>query len=300
MIKILLGGSPCTKWSIARCSGRETKAEGIGWELFYNYVVALKKFRPDLFLFENNWSVKKEIKDQIQNELAAPLMRINSNLVSAQNRDRFYVFNWSVDQPEDRNIALKDVVLDASEVEEKYWYNIPFTMTGKENGVIAKIDKPSWLDIMRRVYSINGKSPTLNTVGAGNQQAKILQNGKARKLTPLEYERLQTLPENYTEGVSNTQRYKQTGNCWTAEIIIHILSGALKNVSKDEKIIVLSMYDGIGTGRYCFDKMGFKNIEYHAYEIDKYAIKTAMKNYPDIIQHGNAFSIMEDLVWQRL
>lgn len=112
-----------------------------------------------------------------------------------------------------------------------------------------------------------------------------------RKLTPVECERLQTLPDGYTAAVSNTQRYKGLGNGWTAEVIIHILQGALKDVPKDEKIVVLSMYDGIGTGRYCLDKMGFTNVEYHAYEIDKYAIKVAMSNYPDIIQHGDAFQV---------
>lgn len=114
-----------------------------------------------------------------------------------------------------------------------------------------------------------------------------------RKLTPVECERLQTMPDGYTAAVSNTQRYRGLGNGWTAEVIIHILEGALKDVPKDEKIVVLSMYDGIGTGRYCLDKMGFSNVEYHAYEIDKYAIKVAMSNYKDIIQHGDAFQVRE-------
>lgn len=114
-----------------------------------------------------------------------------------------------------------------------------------------------------------------------------------RKLSVTECERLQTLPDGYTQhaGVSETQCYKGIGNGWTAEVIIHILSNALKNVPKSERIIVLSMYDGIGTGRYCLDKMGFTNVEYHAYEIDKYAMKIALSNYPDIIQHGDAFQV---------
>lgn len=112
-----------------------------------------------------------------------------------------------------------------------------------------------------------------------------------RKLTPLECERLQTLPDGYTSGVSDTQRYRAIGNGWTAEVIIHILNHALKDVSRDEELVVLSLYDGIATGRYCLDKMGFKNIEYYAYEIDPYAQKIAMSNYPDIIQCGDAFQI---------
>lgn len=112
-----------------------------------------------------------------------------------------------------------------------------------------------------------------------------------RKLTPVECERLQTLPDGYTSAVSNTQRYKGLGNGWTAEVIIHILNGALKDVPRDEEIVVLSMYDGIGTGRYCLDKMGFTNVKYFAYEIDKYAKQVSMSNYPDIIQMGDAFDL---------
>lgn len=112
-----------------------------------------------------------------------------------------------------------------------------------------------------------------------------------RYLTISEMEQLQTMPIGYTKSVSKNQAEKCLGNGWTAEVIIHILQGALKDVPRDEKIVVLSMYDGIATGRYCLDKMGFTNVEYHAYEIDKYAIKVAMSNYPDIIQHGDAFQV---------
>lgn len=112
-----------------------------------------------------------------------------------------------------------------------------------------------------------------------------------RKLTPLECERLQTLPDGYTSGVSDTQRYRAIGNGWTAEVIIHILNHALKDIPRDEELVVLSMYDGIATGRYCLDKMGFTNVKYYAYEIDPYAKKIAMSNYPDIVQRGDAFQI---------
>ena len=115
-----------------------------------------------------------------------------------------------------------------------------------------------------------------------------------RKLTPVECERLQTLPDNYTAAVSNTQRYRGLGNGWTAEVIIHILTGALKDVPRDEEIVVLSMYDGIGTGRYCLEKMCFTNVTYYAYEIDGPAMKVALSNYPDIIQCGDAFDLRRD------
>lgn len=115
-----------------------------------------------------------------------------------------------------------------------------------------------------------------------------------RKLTVKECCRLQTLPDDYCRAVSASQGYKGLGNGWTAEVIIHILNNALKNVPREEEIVVLSMYDGIGTGRYCLDKMGFKNVKYYAYEIDKYAIRIAKSNYPDIIECGDAFQLRKD------
>ena len=100
-------------WSIARSGAdRETTASGIGWELFRNYLIAKEKFRPDFFLYENNKSAAPAIKSQIGQELGVDLVHINSALVSAQNRERFYAFNWRIDQPEDRGILLKDILLD--------------------------------------------------------------------------------------------------------------------------------------------------------------------------------------------
>lgn len=437
MIKLLIGGSPCTYWSIAKTKGREVVAEGQGWELFKNFLIAKEKFRPDFFLYENNWSASKAIKDQIQAELGCKLVRINSALVSAQKRDRFYVCNWEVEQPKDRGIVLADILegeqpaditgnnksycltasytgacpwntierkqrtmianpvrvgtlpnadgvvkdAQATRIYEPYGksvalkengggggaktglYAIPLNTTkdgkaqcvrassykdGIRNLVGNNVDKRTCVAIPCRMvgrrkdengkrcdYSENiplqqqievnkdrNKTNCLTTVqkdnviaiphekGKGNtvytvENGQIEINGKKypiklkdgyyniRKLTPVECERLQTLPDGYTDCVSNTQRYKGLGNGWTAEVIIHILQGALKDVPKDEKIVVLSMYDGIGTGRYCLDKMGFTNVEYHAFEIDKFAIKIANHNYPDIIQHGDAFQIRE-------
>ena len=91
--------------------GRETQPEGIGWELFDNYLIAWNKFRPEYFLYENNKSAAQAIKDQISLELGWPLQYINSALVSAQSRQRFYVHNFGdVPQPEDRRIVLRDIL----------------------------------------------------------------------------------------------------------------------------------------------------------------------------------------------
>lgn len=123
MIKLLIGGSPCTYWSIAQKNNRETSASGMGWELFKNYIIAKEKFKPDFFLYENNKSAAEAIKNQIKQELGVwdgslfnedsgvRYIEINSALVSAQNRQRFYVHNCGdVEQPQDRGILLKDIL----------------------------------------------------------------------------------------------------------------------------------------------------------------------------------------------
>lgn len=295
MIKILIGGSPCTFWSIAQKNGRETEAEGMGWELFKNYLVAKEKFKPDFFLYENNKSAAQPIKDQISRELGVDLMYINSALVSAQNRQRFYAFNWEVEQPEDRGIYLEDVLTEADfkdynggelirskeELKEHYNGSWQIGSTGKSGGQAV------------RVYDLKGKSVTLKAQagGGGGKTGLYLTPYGVKSLSVSGAEKLQTLPVGYTKAVPPEIGITGLGNGWTAEIIIHILNGALKDVPKDEEIVVLSMYDGIGTGRYCLDKMGFTNVKYFAYEIDKYAKQIAMKNYPDIIQMGDAFDL---------
>ena len=362
-IKLLIAGSPCTHWSIAQ-RNRETTAEGLGWELFRNYLIAKDKFKPDYFLYENNKSASREIKEQIAKELGVgidPFVRftyINSALVSAQNRQRFYVTNFGeIEQPVDRGILLKDVLetdgkicqkneksycltaryngatlsntLDRKQrtmVAEPVIYQRPRgnnpggiktnktpTMTAnsfvdnnllvEKVGAICEKDSSSGADIQNnRIHSINGKRD--NVMEVKNGQCEI--NGRFhklkledgfyifRKLTITECERLQTLPDGYCKAVSKTQAYKALGNGWTAEVIIHLLNHALSDVPRDEKIIVLSLYDGIATGGYCLDKMGFTNVTYYAYEIDKHAISVAMDNYPDIIQCGDAFAVREE------
>ena len=109
-MKLLIGGSPCTSWSIARM-GRETQPEGIGWELFDNYLIARNKFRPEYFLYENNKSMAGPIREQITAELGVEPILINSARVSAQNRQRLYWTNIpDVKQPEDRGIVLRDIL----------------------------------------------------------------------------------------------------------------------------------------------------------------------------------------------
>lgn len=120
ILKLLLGGSPCTHWSIAQTKHRETEPSGIGWELFKNYLIAKEKYRPDYFLYENNKSMANAIREQITKELGVEPILINSALVSAQNRQRLYWTNIpGVQQPEDRGILLRDVLDDAVAWQDK-------------------------------------------------------------------------------------------------------------------------------------------------------------------------------------
>ena len=119
-MRLLIGGSPCTHWSIAQTKNRETKPEGIGWELFKNYLIALEKFKPDFFLYENNKSMSSAIREQITRELDVEPILINSALVSAQNRQRLYWTNIpEVELPEDRGILLRDILESGLPLKEK-------------------------------------------------------------------------------------------------------------------------------------------------------------------------------------
>lgn len=340
-IKLLLGGSPCTHWSIAK-KNREKTASGLGWELFKNYLIAKEKFKPDFFLYENVKSASKDIKEQIAKELGVktdPQVRftyINSALISAQNRERFYVTNFgNIKQPEDRGVLLKDILETkgknvSSNKEKSYCITASYNKASIDN-TLSKLQRTMIADLVisQRPRGNNpggikrNKTTTLtsnsyvennliientnnktHTIEVNQKQTKIkgknykidLPDGcyNVRKLTVRECERLQTMPEGYCKSVSKTQAYKALGNGWTAEVIIHLLKHVLSDIPKYEKIIVLSLYDGIATGRYCLNKMGFTNIKYFAYETDKFVRKIATDNYPDIIQCGNAFKVREE------
>lgn len=244
----------CTYWSIAK-NGRETTPEGMGGELFMQYVRALKESRCKYFLYENNYSIDDSIKDFISWKLGPLPIMINSSLVSAQCRKRCYWTNIpNVEQPTDRGLLLESVLDELSntamhdyKIEESVFSEKPiyedgdsdfsdevsqfFADTQKAGSAIrlGEIGKGSQ---GQRIYSTKGKSVCLSANGGG-QGAKTglyridLPDGRfvVRKLSPLEAERLQTLPDNYTEGISDTQRYKCIGNGWTVDVIAHILSG---------------------------------------------------------------------------
>ena len=212
------------------------------------YVRALEESQCRYFLYENNHSIHQNIKSEITKYLGVEPIMINSALVSAQNRKRYYWTNIpNIHQPEDKGILLIDILECGVSWQKKSYcmtasYNgavIRNTLERKQRTVIAepvRIGEYGKGGQGHRIYSVRGKSVT-RSVNGGGQGAKTglykidLPDGDyiIHKLTPVEAERLQILPDNYTVGISNTQRYKCIGNGWTVDVIAHILEG-LKSV----------------------------------------------------------------------
>ena len=282
-IDLLIGGSPCQSFSNAGLrNGFDGKSK-----LFWEYVRILNEVRiknPDVKFLLENVKMKKEFSDIISEHMGVEPIRINSSLVSAQNRLRLYWTNIEgIEQPENRKIYLKDILEPI--VDDKYYISkiaieklnrhnnkvikettLPeksgtihagyYKMGGRDQQYIKDIPicinskggrngipdlQPSLQD---RIYLDEGKftaitpsfMPYVITIDSHHSESELKCVGgdtevvtalttdgyKIRKLTPIECERLQTVPDNYTEGVSNTQRYKMLGNGWTVDVIAHI------------------------------------------------------------------------------
>ena len=203
-IDLIIGGSPCQGFSFA---GKQLNFDDPRSALFFEFVRLIEECKPKYFLLENV-VMKKEYEDVITQHMGVEPILINSNLVSAQNRRRLYWTNIpNIKQPEDLNIKMSDILLSGQHI-----------MVSKQK----KEHKPG-----------GEKSSTLlarDYKGFGNQQMSgVMDNNNIRMLTPIEYERLQNVPDNYSSSVSNTQRYKMLGNGWTVDVIAHIF----KNIPQD-------------------------------------------------------------------
>lgn len=292
-IDLVIGGSPCTHWSIAN-KQREIDTNGIGYKLFKEYVRLLDACQPSYFLYENSFSIHKNIKDQITKDLGVQPILIDSALLSAQQRKRYYWTNIdNVTQPIDQHLYLKDVMeidstgpfenriitlhsnfdvkvrkheIDltalktflrdhkklikktnkqiAQECNERlttieHWFrkdncfSIPEadiwetlkTVLNIQDGMFDKAItefelKPNTYDMAKRIYHINGKHPTLTTAIRKNT---ITDGNKLYQLLPIHCERLQTVPTNFTNGISDRQRIKLLGNGFTVDVVSHIL-----------------------------------------------------------------------------
>ncbi len=224
-IDIIIGGSPCQDLSNYKYDrGEVTGLNGEKSGLFYDYIRILKYVKPKYFLLENVASMEDQWRDLISEILEVNPIMINSSLVSAQERKRYYWTNIKdVIQPEDKKLLIKDIIQDSKDVGEKYWYNREFTYNGDDNKVQCTLLGSGLMRNMREVYNQNSKCNTLLCDGdGGNRQKKVYQDGRCRKFTPLEYERMQTLSDNYTDCICDSKRYTGIGNGWTVDVISHI------------------------------------------------------------------------------
>lgn len=218
---LLIGGSPCQSLSIVQSKTRQN-LDGKS-KLFFEYVRAKEEMQPKFFLFENVASMNDESKKIISDLLGCEPILIDSKLFSAQQRPRYYWTNIQIKPlPSECALTLKDIM--QTNVDEKYFYNYPLTNINMSKQVCAIMDFKNH-EMHKRIFNPNFKCHTLTTCGGGNTQKKVLDSGRARKLTPLEYERLQTLPDNYTDCVADSHRYTAIGNGWTVDVITHILKG---------------------------------------------------------------------------
>jgi DNA (cytosine-5)-methyltransferase 3A len=213
-IDLLVGGSPCQDLSLSKPTGEGLEGSRSG--LFYEYIRLLKECKPKYFLLENV-RMKKEWEQIITDMTGVKPIEINSNLVSAQNRRRLYWTNIpNVTKPIDKKIFLKDIWDGGEEITERVQKKPLGTSTYRN----------TW----KNMVTLNDKSKCLTASGQNISNASCTNidiNGRYYKLSPIECERLQNVPDKYTEGVSNTQRYKMLGNGWTVDVITHLLKGMM-------------------------------------------------------------------------
>lgn len=232
---LLIGGSPCTNWSIAKVGGgekhapkRETTASGIGWDLFSQYVRALKEVKPKWFLYENNFSMTDEIRNCITEKLGVNPIHINSADFSAQTRHRLYWTNIPVNEWNDKGIMFSDIM----DTDGKFLIR---SIEQYANTIKWSKDKLSvrWDTSGKGYYSQANRArlpnQKWNTVCASRAESKgnvWLGNNMIRLVTMSELEKLQTLPVGYTSCLKNKEkRGKCIGNGWTVDVIAHILKG---------------------------------------------------------------------------
>ena len=220
-----MGGSPCQGFSRA---GKTLNFSDPRSALFFEFVRVMKEVQPKYFLLENV-RMKKEYQDIITEYLGVEPIAINSNLVSAQNRNRLYWTNIpNIEQPKDRNIVLLNIL-------EKDISQTPGTkslrVTEATKKGFTEIDPGECYDSTfpssktRRGRAMRTKC---NCLTASNFEYHYWNGIDSRKITPLECERLQTVPDGYTEGASKTQRYRMLGNGWTVEVIKHIFKNIVE------------------------------------------------------------------------
>lgn len=223
-MKLLIGGSPCTHWSIAQTKNRETEASGIGWELFLNYRIARDKYKPDFFLYENNKSMSPAIREQISKELGVEPVLINSALVSAQNRQRLY---WAgkrnpdgtysqvaVEQPVDRGSLLRDILESGAVTWHEKAYTLRATAATKQgvSNVLRHIETNGHFGYMGVAEPVNmtvdGKAQCLRATYYKDGIRNMVGNTIDRKTCVAEPVRIGTIESKAKNTDFDSQQYR--------------------------------------------------------------------------------------------
>ena len=333
MMKLLLGGSPCTHWSIAQTKNRETEASGIGWELFLNYRIARDKYQPDFFLYENNKSMSPAIREQITEELGVEPVLINSALVSAQNRQRLY---WvgrrnpdgtysqvAVEQPVDRGILLRDILESGVCWKEKGYALLSTTGGTTADDMVARHQRNGAAEPVA-IKPLTEKEMDYMVRETKDGKGQFVIKAAGGKEIPV-YEvrggritiKGKTYPIKLADGfyiirkltVTECKRLQTVPDTYAFPVsdtqaykmlgngwTVDVIAHIMSHFTglTEEPVEVLSMYDGMSCGHIALDKLGAEIPAYYATEIDKYAVQTTQHNYPDTMQLGDAFQVRDD------
>lgn len=226
-IDLILAGSPCQGFSFA---GKQLAFDDKRSALFFRFAEILahvQSINPDVKFLLENVRMKMDYQNVITSVVGVEPIMINSALVSALHRERLYWSNINITIPQDCSIFLKDIIQPESEIDKIFYFNkksyknarkiedrAKIKGLGYKSGIVEDIDFPTSKFMCLDAHYHKG---------CDGKRTMLRINNVCRMATPIECERLQTLPDNYTEGVSNTQRYKCLGNGWTVDVAAHVL-----------------------------------------------------------------------------